>query len=1071
MKRHLISLILTVVLVVGGVNVIPAGTKDVSAATQLNDFESYYSRDLGQTENLLGTVSKEEKWNIDENGVITDMNSTWWNVGDNLWPDMSVLKYNISQYKDFTLTVDFKNHIRGDYEEDGVTKKDNWEMRYGAFVGFGIKNNGGDITGWNGDNTGIIIKPYGTNSIKLAGSFDDINSGTHQSATQYETTIDGVNIANEDWHTMKLEVKAGIIKITVDEQQAWPTQPLGYSDWYEGGYVVIGSNNGGTQFKNIKIAGDKVVLTSQEERLKEYSAYYASDLGKTGNVLTSVNKTEKWYVDDDGVITDMNSTWWNDGNDLWKDMSMLAYNVQKYKEFSFSVDFKNNIRGDYEEDGITHKDNWEVRQGAMIGFGAQVVDEDVLGWNGEDTGVWIKPYGTNSIKLAGSFDDINSGTHQSATQWDTTIDGVDVSNDNWHNMKLEVKDGRIKIYVDNCLAWPEQPLSVGDDYNGGYLFLASNNGGTQFKNVQIEEYNSEEGEPTNDFSKVSSYYTEDNATSDLRLAEPTDYWTETNGSYKRKAVEDNPEAKDALYMAQLFLKDKQYYEFELEADINIGKNNWRRTIIGFGAQEGRHFRQSGGGMGIYFDGIDSPTEASVCHVGNCFNDDGVFKNWDTWGDQHYKGIDANGTVHVKMIVKDRAVTIYVDDKETPTKFSIPYWYKGGYIYLASNATGAKFSNITIKEISGTISEDTESPLYKKSSLFIGDSISYGAGADLVNPVGYSWGGIIGEKNEMDWLNVSVGGATIAESPATIIENELNAPCVESKDWDYIIVEGGINDAMKNIETGVCPLGTITPSLNNKFDKTTFAGALEALFKRLIVTYPNAKIGYIVTFNIKWEPAYDSDKYFDLAKQICDKWGIQYLNLRDNSILDNESFMENLLMDGCHPSTQGYETLSPIIEGWMKTLKTDKIDIPKDPDETTKEPVTQETTTNKTDTPGTTTQRQVTQETTTNKTDTPGTTTQRQVTVQKPAKAVIKKLKNTKKKSIKISLKKAVRAKKYQIQYSLNKKFKKAKIKTTTKLTYVIKNLKKGKTYYVRVRGVNGTKNGAWSRIKRVKIKK
>lgn len=29
MKRHLTSLILTVVLVVGGVNVIPAGTKDV----------------------------------------------------------------------------------------------------------------------------------------------------------------------------------------------------------------------------------------------------------------------------------------------------------------------------------------------------------------------------------------------------------------------------------------------------------------------------------------------------------------------------------------------------------------------------------------------------------------------------------------------------------------------------------------------------------------------------------------------------------------------------------------------------------------------------------------------------------------------------------------------------------------------------------------------------------------------------------------------------------------------------------------------------------------------------------
>jgi hypothetical protein len=304
-KKRLCAVILTATLVMTGIQM-PLGVQQVSAYTEddaveatLNDFESYYSRDLGQTENLLGTVSKEEKWNIDENGVITDTNSTWWNSGNDLWPDMSVLKYNISQYKDFTLTVDFKNHIRGDYEEDGVTKKDNWEMRYGAFVGFGIKNNGGDITGWNGDNTGIIIKPYGTNSIKLAGSFDDINSGTHQSATQWDTTIDGVNIANEDWHTMKLEVKAGIIKITVDEQQAWPTQPLGYSDWYKGGYVVIGSNNGGTQFRNIEIKECKSVLA-------DFEPYYNGDLASNGNIISQGANGHGWSENEDGTITDGN---------------------------------------------------------------------------------------------------------------------------------------------------------------------------------------------------------------------------------------------------------------------------------------------------------------------------------------------------------------------------------------------------------------------------------------------------------------------------------------------------------------------------------------------------------------------------------------------------------------------------------------------------------------------------------------------------------------------------------------------------------------------------------------------
>ena len=496
-KKRLCAVILTATLVMTGIQM-PLGVQQVSAYTEddaveatLNDFESYYSRDLGQTENLLGTVSKEEKWNIDENGVITDMNSTWWNVGDNLWPDMSVLKYNISQYKDFTLTVDFKNHIRGDYEEDGVTQKDNWEMRYGAFVGFGIKNNGGDITGWNGDNTGIIIKPYGTNSIKLAGSFDDINSGTHQSATQYETTIDGVDIANEDWHTMKLEVKAGIIKITVDEQQAWPTQPLGYSDWYEGGYVVIGSNNGGTQFRNIEIKECKSVLA-------DFEPYYNVDLVPNGNIISQGAKSgHGWSENEDGIITDGNDVWWVGGDDLSPELSVLRYKLKEYRDFSFSVDFKNHIRGDYEEDGVTKKDNWEMRYGAMIGFGTKVnVDGSINGWNGEDTGVWMKPYMGNVIKLAGTFKDINSGNKQANVQWTDYVEGLNIADEEWHTMKLEVKEGIMKILVDGKQAWANQPLAVSDSYDGGYLFLASNNGGTQFKNIQIIEYASEVKKPS-----------------------------------------------------------------------------------------------------------------------------------------------------------------------------------------------------------------------------------------------------------------------------------------------------------------------------------------------------------------------------------------------------------------------------------------------------------------------------------------------------------------------------------------------------------------------------------------------
>lgn len=107
-----------------------------------------------------------------------------------------------------------------------------------------------------------------------------------------------------------------------------------------------------------------------------------------------------------------------------------------------------------------------------------------------------------------------------------------------------------------------------------------------------------------------------------------------------------------------------------------------------------------------------------------------------------------------------------------------------------------------------------------------------------------------------------------------------------------------------------------------------------------------------------------------------------------------------------------------------------------------------------------------------------TETQKQtsVTAKKPKKVSIKKATNTKKKTVKLIWLKAKNAKKYQVQYSLSNKFIKAKkYKTvtvkTSKLSYTVKNLKKKKKYYFRVRGVNGKIYGSWSRTTSVKIKK
>lgn len=103
-----------------------------------------------------------------------------------------------------------------------------------------------------------------------------------------------------------------------------------------------------------------------------------------------------------------------------------------------------------------------------------------------------------------------------------------------------------------------------------------------------------------------------------------------------------------------------------------------------------------------------------------------------------------------------------------------------------------------------------------------------------------------------------------------------------------------------------------------------------------------------------------------------------------------------------------------------------------------------------------------------------------VVVKAPKQAKIKSVKNKKKSSLTVKWKKVKGANGYQIKYARNKKFTKGKkvkdIKSGKKTSAVLKNLKKNKTYFVKVRAykldVNGKKvYGDWSKVKKIKIQK
>lgn len=98
-----------------------------------------------------------------------------------------------------------------------------------------------------------------------------------------------------------------------------------------------------------------------------------------------------------------------------------------------------------------------------------------------------------------------------------------------------------------------------------------------------------------------------------------------------------------------------------------------------------------------------------------------------------------------------------------------------------------------------------------------------------------------------------------------------------------------------------------------------------------------------------------------------------------------------------------------------------------------------------------------------------------ITVKTPSKPT---LKNKKKKQLTITIKKVTGAAGYQVTYSTDKNFKKkvTKTKNITKNTLTLKNLKKGKTYYVKVKAYKKDSAGKkvyskFSKIGKLKIKK
>lgn len=221
------------------------------------------------------------------------------------------------------------------------------------------------------------------------------------------------------------------------------------------------------------------------------------------------------------------------------------------------------------------------------------------------------------------------------------------------------------------------------------------------------------------------------------------------------------------------------------------------------------------------------------------------------------------------------------------------------------------------------------PLEGKSIAFIGDSISYGT-----NWHG-GYGKIIGEENNMTVTNTSRGGATFARNAQWTLDDDGTRPCIldmaENLDgeYDYIIVEGGINDFWAHVD-----LGNMTESFDGGYNEDTVTGAVESIFYTIRNEHPESKAGFVIIHDpFTYDAEAEFEPFYERMKAVCDKWSVPYLDLysqnnQETGVNVRDAEQKKLYFasndrpdgDGCHPNEQGYrEIYAKPMNEWLKTL--------------------------------------------------------------------------------------------------------------------------------------------------------
>jgi lysophospholipase L1-like esterase len=165
-------------------------------------------------------------------------------------------------------------------------------------------------------------------------------------------------------------------------------------------------------------------------------------------------------------------------------------------------------------------------------------------------------------------------------------------------------------------------------------------------------------------------------------------------------------------------------------------------------------------------------------------------------------------------------------------------------------------------------------------------------------------------------------------------------------YDFVVLEGGVNDAWDKIAVGEVSPGTAEETDINALDRSTMAGGMEHLLYNAKKLYPEATIIFVFNFKLRAGAPGNCgkmDDYIAEQKKICDKWGVPYVDLYSMDELTTALHPESkgtysnvYLSDFIHPTSAGYDIIYPYIEEFMIDMVTP--DVEPEPDPTVTEPI-------------------------------------------------------------------------------------------------------------------------------------